>query len=79
VKRDTGVVARVTGPNQWVSVATAAAYLGLSADRMRKTLERHARMVDGATESNVDGVVARKFGRLWRVRFSALWTRTGGA
>lgn len=58
----------------WVSIATAAAFLGLSPDRLRKTLERHARKADGVLESNVDGVTARKFGRLWRVRFSAAWT-----
>lgn len=58
----------------WVSVATAATFLGLSPDRLRKTLERHARKIDGSIESSVDGVTARKFGRLWRVRFSAAWT-----
>lgn len=61
----------------WVSVATAAAFLDLSPDRLRKTLERHARKVDGSIESSVDGVIARKFGRLWRVRFSTSWTNPG--
>lgn len=58
----------------WVSVATAATFLGLSPARMRKTLERHAVRVAGAVESRIDGVVARKFGRLWRVRFDPCWT-----
>lgn len=61
----------------WVSIVAAAAFLGLSPDRLRKTLERHARTVDGTIESSVDGVTARKFGRLWRVRFSVAWTKPG--
>ena len=59
----------------WVSVATAAAFLDLSPGRFRRTLERLARKVDGGIEAQVDGVIARKFGRLWRVRFSACWTK----
>jgi hypothetical protein len=31
------------------------------------------RATDGGTEAAVDGVQARKFGRLWRVRFSEVW------
>jgi hypothetical protein len=80
VRKDSSVM-RVDTPRHtrgWVSIATAAAFLDLSPDRLRKTVERHARKVDGAIESNVDGVVARKFGRLWRVRFSASWTRAEG-
>lgn len=79
-KDDPGVRIDATRPTRgWVSIATAAAFLDLSPDRLRKTVERHARKVDGAIESNVDGVFARKFGRLWRVRFSASWTRVEGA
>lgn len=81
VVRKDGRVTRDDTPRPtrgWVSIATAAAFLDLSPDRLRKTVERHARKVDGAIESNVDGVVARKFGRLWRVRFSASWTRPEG-
>ncbi len=65
--------------SSWVSVATAATFLGLSADRLRKTLERYSRKVDGSIHSEVDGVTARKFGRLWRVRFSSSWTKPEGA
>ena len=61
-------------PTRWVCLRTAAAFLDLEPGRFRRTLERHARMVDGSIEARVDGVVARKFGRLWRVRFSASWT-----
>ncbi len=62
----------------WVGIGAAAAYLGLSASRLRKTLERYSREVDGSIHSEVDGVVAQKFGRLWRVRFSAAWLRPEG-
>jgi len=58
----------------WVSLDRAAAHLGLNAAQLRKTLERRAtRAADGGTEAMVDGVRARKFGRLWRVRFSEAW------
>lgn len=59
---------------QWVSIDKAAAHLGLSPEALRKTLERRAvRAADGTTEANLDGVRARKLGRLWRVRFSEAW------
>ncbi|MDC3960432.1 hypothetical protein [Polyangium jinanense] len=49
----------------------AAAHLGLNAAQLRKRLERRVtRAADGGTEAMVDGVRARKFGRLWRVTFS---------
>jgi hypothetical protein len=52
----------------------AAAHLGMSAEALRKTLERRAvRASDGTTEATLDGVRARKFGRLWRIRFSEAW------
>ena len=63
-----------TAPAQWVSMDKAAAHLGMSAEALRKTLERRAvRASDGTTEAVLDGVRARKFGRLWRVRFSEAW------
>ena len=59
---------------RWVSVERAASHLGLNAAALRKTLERRAvRAADGATEAAVDGVRARKFGRLWRISFSEAW------
>jgi hypothetical protein len=63
----------------WVSVQVAADYLGLGHAALRRTLERRAaRVADGGTEANVDGVRARKFGRLWRVQFSASWLLPAG-
>lgn len=59
---------------RWVSTEVAAAFLGLTALALRRTLERSAeRMPDGGVEANVDGVRARKFGRLWRVQFTGSW------
>ncbi|MDI3291001.1 hypothetical protein [Polyangium sp. 15x6] len=59
---------------KWVSLEKAASHLGLNAAALRKTLERRAlRSADGVTEAALDGVSARKFGRLWRVRFSEAW------
>ncbi|MDI1444855.1 hypothetical protein [Polyangium sp. 6x1] len=62
------------GPVPWVSIERAAAFLGLSPGALRKSLERRAvRAGDGGTEALLDGVRARKFGRLWRVKFSEAW------
>ncbi|WP_437656593.1 hypothetical protein [Sorangium sp. So ce1182] len=58
----------------WLSVKTAAEFLDMSPDALRRALERHAvRAPDGGIEAEVDGVRARKFGRLWRVQFSSRW------
>ena len=58
----------------WVPLERAAAHLSMNAAALRKTFERRAtRASDGATEANLDGVQARKFGRIWRVRFSPAW------
>ncbi len=58
----------------WLPLERAAAHLSMNAAALRKTLERRAtRGPDGATEANLDGVRARKFGRTWRVRFSDAW------
>jgi hypothetical protein len=59
----------------WVSVKTAAEFLDMSPDALRRALERHAvRAPDGGIAANVDGVRARKFGRLWRIQFSSRWS-----
>jgi|GEM_PF-1238737 len=58
----------------WVSMEKAAVHLGMGAAALRKALERRAvRAADGCTEAALDGIQARKFGRLWRVRFSERW------
>jgi len=60
--------------SSWVSLERAALHLGMGAAALRKALERRAvRAADGVTEAELDGVHARKFGRLWRVRFSERW------
>jgi hypothetical protein len=60
--------------SRWVSVEVGAEVLGMSAEALRKKLERNARVApDGVVEAEIDGVRARKFGRLWRLTFSARW------
>lgn len=62
-------------PARWISIVSASEILDLSPEALRRTIERHAvRAPDGGTEANVDGVRARKFGRLWRVQFSERWS-----
>ena len=60
---------------RWYTVREAAEVLGLTPEALRKQLERRqARTADGGTEAEIDGVRARKFGRLWRVSFGSGWT-----
>jgi hypothetical protein len=59
----------------WVSVDVAAQFLSLAPGRLRRTLERRAtRDADGHVVVRMDGIVARKLGRLWRLKFAACWT-----
>jgi hypothetical protein len=61
---------------RWCSLHAAADFLGMTADALRRCVERRAmKMPDGGTEARLDGVRARKFGRLWRVMLSSEWTR----
>ena len=60
---------------RWISLPSAADLLGLTPEALRKTLDRRARKVaDGGIEAALDGVRARKLGRLWRVALSEAWT-----
>jgi hypothetical protein len=59
---------------RWTSVEGAAEVLGMTPGALRKLLERNARRSeDGVTEAHINGVRARKLGRLWRVSLSAAW------
>ena len=59
---------------RWMNVSDAAEVLGLEAVSLRRALERNARRAtDGAIEARIDGVVGRKFGRLWRVCLADGW------
>ncbi len=56
----------------WVSVEVAAQTLGTSSEALRKKLDRNSAVApDGVVEASIDGVRARKSGRLWRVSFSS--------
>jgi len=72
VSKKNGDAKHEHGP--WLPLEHAAAHLSMTVAALRKALERRAtRASDGATEANLDGVRARKFGRNWRVRFSNAW------
>jgi hypothetical protein len=61
-------------PRAWVGVEEAAAFLGVPAVTLRRSLERTARRSnDGAVTAQVDGITARKLGRLWRLWLDAGW------
>lgn len=60
---------------RWMSVDAAAAILGVPVITLRRAIERNARRAaDGSVEARVDGIRARKFGRLWRVALDRAWT-----
>ena len=60
---------------RWVSIETAASILSLSAAALRRSIERRAqRVADGGIEARLDGIRARKLGRIWRVSLGASWT-----
>jgi DNA-binding NtrC family response regulator len=56
------------------SLQSAADFLGLTPSALRKAIERRAvRAPDGGIEADLDGVRARKLGRLWRVQLGDRW------
>jgi len=61
-------------PLRWFPLRDAASTLGVSADALRKQLERNVvRAKDGGTEARIDGIRARKFANRWRVSFGEAW------
>ncbi len=61
----------------WMTVEQAASFLNLGVVTLRRTIERNARRTpQGDTVAQVDGITARKLGRLWRVWLDAGWLRT---
>jgi hypothetical protein len=59
---------------RWLTVRDAAPLLSMSPDALRRSLERYAvRAPDGGIEANIDGLRARKLGRLWRVMLAGAW------
>ncbi len=61
--------------SQWVSIIRAAEILGeASPEALRRKFDRASHLSDnGVVEANIDGVRARKFGRIWKVQLSAAW------
>lgn len=63
-----------TATVRWMSVDEAARILGVTIITLRRALERAARRKpDGCIEAAVDGLVARRFGRRWRVHLAPGW------
>lgn len=59
---------------RWVPLRDAALTLGISAEGLRKQLERRARRSsDGAVQAELDGVLGRKLAGRWRVLLSSAW------
>jgi hypothetical protein len=57
-----------------MGVDAAAHILGIPTVTLRRALERNARRgPDGIVQARIDGVTARKFGRLWRVALDPAW------
>jgi hypothetical protein len=57
-----------------MTVEQAAVLLNLPVVTLRRSLERKARPTpDGGTISQMDGITARKLGRLWRVWLDPGW------
>lgn len=60
----------------WMSPADAAAILGVPLLTLRRALERNAKKDKaGHVIAEVDGITARKLGRLWRVHLDPAWTK----
>ena len=69
-----------TAPVRWMGIEDAAGILGVPVVSLRRTLERHAtKGPDGSVEARVDGIVARKLGRLWRVALDPAWMKPTGS
>jgi hypothetical protein len=63
-----------------MTVEAAASFLGMPVVTLRRTIERNAQSTpEGGTVSRVDGITARKIGRLWRVWLDADWTNPSEA
>ena len=58
----------------WMTVEQAAAFLRVPVVTLRRSLERNARKEgEGSVTARVDGITARKLGRLWRVWLDSGW------
>ena len=62
----------------WMTVDQAAVFLHLPCVTLRRDLERNAReLPEGGITSSIDGIAARKLGRLWRLWLDAGWLNPG--
>jgi len=56
------------------SVEDAAAFLGMPGRVLREALASNARADGGVTDAHLDGIIARKLGRRFRVWLAEKWT-----
>jgi hypothetical protein len=64
----------------WMTVDQAAVFLHLPRVTLRRALERNARKLpEGGITSHIDGIAARKLGRLWRLWLDAGWLNPGAS
>ncbi len=62
----------------WISVDEASRVLGVTPLNLRRKLEARARRGSGGiVEAVLEGVVGRKWGRLWRVALDQGWLEPG--
>ena len=65
---------------KWISVRHAAQRLELKEVGLRRMLARNAqRLPDGTIEARLDGLIARKIGRIWRVWLAPAWSSPGSS
>lgn len=58
----------------WMAIEEAAKLLGVSVVTLRRSIERKARKDSaGTVTARLDGIIARKLGRVWRVWLDAGW------
>jgi hypothetical protein len=70
----------MTSPASWMTIDQAAALLSFQVVTLRRLFERKARPTpDGGTVARVDGMTARKIGRLWRVWLDPGWLTPSAA
>jgi hypothetical protein len=64
----------------WTSVERTAAFLDVPVVTLRRAIERAARRrEDGTVVAQLDGITARKLGRVWRVWLDGAWRNPAAA
>jgi len=59
---------------RWLSLEEAAVFLSMPVRMLREALAKRAHTMGERKEANLDGILARKIGRRWKVWFAVEWT-----